>query len=86
MLYNVHMDITFIDGENTKGRIRDVFVKYKLPVPDWSTYDFKGLFDEAFRLHQYQTVVSFVPYQNITPIFSKNQKRFCSLTEILADT
>ncbi len=51
MLYNVHTDITFIDGENTKGRIRDVFVKYKLPVPDWSTYDFKGLFDEAFRLH-----------------------------------
>ena len=45
------MDIAFIDGENTKGRIRDVFVKYKLPVPDWSNYDFKGLFDEAFKLH-----------------------------------
>ena len=45
------MDIAFIDGENTKGRIRDVFIKYKHPVPDWSTYDFKGLFDEALKLH-----------------------------------
>lgn len=45
------MDIAFIDGENTKGRIRDVFVKYKLSVPDWCTYDFGGLFDEAFKLH-----------------------------------
>lgn len=45
------MDIAFIDGENTKGRIRDVFLKHKLPVPDWSTYDFKGLLDEVFKLH-----------------------------------
>ncbi len=45
------MDIAFIDGENTKGRIRDVFVKYKLSLPVWSSYDFKGLFDEAFKLH-----------------------------------
>jgi NYN domain len=45
------MDIAFIDGENTKGRIRDVFLKYKFPVPEWNTYDFKRLFDEVFRLH-----------------------------------
>jgi len=45
------MEIAFIDGENTKGRIRDVFYKYKLPTPDWSAYDFKGLFDNAFKLH-----------------------------------
>lgn len=45
------MDIAFIDGENTKGRIRDVFSKYNLQTPNWSTYDFKGLLDEAFKLH-----------------------------------
>jgi uncharacterized LabA/DUF88 family protein len=45
------MDIAFIDGENTKGRIRDVFAKYKLPLPNWDCYDFKGLFDEAFKLY-----------------------------------
>lgn len=49
-MYNVDMDIAFIDGENTKGRIRDVFAKYNLPIPVWSTYDFKGLFDESFKL------------------------------------
>ena len=51
MLYTLRMDIAFIDGENTKGRIRDVFVKHTLPLPDWSKYDFKGLLDEAFKLH-----------------------------------
>lgn len=51
MLYNKQMDIAFIDGENTKGRIRDVFAKYKLPLPSWDSYDFKGLFDEAFKLY-----------------------------------
>ncbi|MBP6881149.1 MAG: NYN domain-containing protein [Candidatus Pacebacteria bacterium] len=45
------MDIAFIDGENTKGRIKDVFIKHKRPIPDWSTYDFEGLFDEAFKLY-----------------------------------
>ena len=44
------MNIAFIDGENTKGRIREVFAKYKRPTPDWSTYDFKGLLDEAFSM------------------------------------
>jgi uncharacterized LabA/DUF88 family protein len=44
------MNIAFIDGENTKGRIRDVFTKYKKSAPDWSLYDFKGLFDEAFSM------------------------------------
>ncbi len=50
VVYNTFMNIAFIDGENTKGRIREVFTKYKHPTPDWSTYDFKGLFDEAFRM------------------------------------
>ncbi len=44
------MNIAYIDGENTKGRIREVFLKHRIPVPEWSTYDFKGLFDEAFAL------------------------------------
>ena len=54
------MNIAFIDGENTKGRIREVFVKHKRPVPDWSGYDFKGLFDEAFSLEAsaYEEVLS----------------------------
>ncbi len=51
MLYNTCMDIAFIDGENTKGRIKDVFAKYNLPMPSWNLYDFKGLLDEAFKLH-----------------------------------
>lgn len=44
------MNIAFIDGENTKGRIREVFTKYRLAHPEWSTYDFKGLFDEVFSM------------------------------------
>lgn len=45
------MDIAFIDGENTKGRIRDVFAKYGFEPPNWNEYDFKGLLDEAFKLY-----------------------------------
>lgn len=44
------MDVAFIDGENTKGRIREVFSKYKQTLPPWEKYDFKGLFDESFRI------------------------------------
>ena len=42
------MNIAFIDGENTKGRIREVFIKYGHDIPDCSKYDFRALFDEAF--------------------------------------
>lgn len=42
------MNVAFIDGENTKGRIREVFKKYNLDTPEWSHYDFKGLFDAVF--------------------------------------
>lgn len=45
------MDIAFIDGENTKGRIREVFLKHKRILPSWDKYDFRGLFDEAFRIN-----------------------------------
>ncbi len=45
------MDIAFIDGENTKGRIREVFLKHKQTLPPWEKYDFKGLLDESFRIN-----------------------------------
>lgn len=44
-------DIVFIDGENTKGRIKEVFIKHKQILPPWDKYDFKGLFDESFRIN-----------------------------------
>ena len=50
VVYTIGMNIAFIDGENTKGRIREVFLKHKRPTPEWSNYDFKGLFDEIFSL------------------------------------
>jgi uncharacterized LabA/DUF88 family protein len=49
------MNIAFIDGENTKGRIREVFLKYKIEIPDWDLYDFRGLFDEAFQMEAVST-------------------------------
>lgn len=50
-MYNVRMNIAFIDGENTKGRIKEVFKKYKLDTPEWSRYDFKALFDHVFSMN-----------------------------------
>jgi len=44
------MNIAFIDGENTKGRIREVYAKYNFEVPEWDKYNFKALFDEAFKM------------------------------------
>ncbi|MBP9843101.1 MAG: NYN domain-containing protein [Candidatus Pacebacteria bacterium] len=44
------MNIAYIDGENTKGRIREVFATLNVPLPAWDKYDFKGLFDEAFQI------------------------------------
>ena len=49
------MDIAFIDGENTKGRIKEVFLKHDQMLPPWEKYDFKGLFDESFRIHPVPT-------------------------------
>jgi NYN domain len=46
------MNIAYIDGENTKGRIRDVFSKHDLSFPDWDKYDFRGLFDTVFALEK----------------------------------
>ena len=43
------MGVAFIDGENTKGRIREVFLSFDHAVPVWETYDFKGLFDLVFQ-------------------------------------
>lgn len=45
------MNIAFIDGENTKGRIKEVFVKHKFDLPEWETYDFRGLFDHVFNIN-----------------------------------
>ena len=50
IVYNIEMNIIFIDGENIKGRINEVFKKHKIPLPEWEKYDFKGLFDEVFDL------------------------------------
>lgn len=38
------MNTIFIDGENFKYRIKDVFDKYRLSAPVWHIYDFHGLF------------------------------------------
>jgi len=43
------MNVAFIDGENTKGRIREVCQKYGVAAPVWSTYRFKDLFDHVFQ-------------------------------------
>ena len=37
--------IIFIDGENFRHRIKEVFDKVKETAPDWSAYDFAGLLD-----------------------------------------
>lgn len=44
--------IIFIDGENFRHRIKEVFDKMKEDVPDWSTYDFSGLLDCALAENQ----------------------------------
>jgi len=44
----------FIDAENCKSRIRDVFHKKKIKGLDFNTYDLKGLFDEIFEEHQHK--------------------------------
>ena len=44
----------FIDGENCKSRIRDVFRKREVLGLDFKTYDLSGLFDSIFGDHQLQ--------------------------------
>jgi uncharacterized LabA/DUF88 family protein len=39
--------ILLIDGENIKGKIRDVFKELGKEKPDWHEYDFKSLFDKV---------------------------------------
>jgi uncharacterized LabA/DUF88 family protein len=44
------MEVVFIDGENTKGRIREVYAKFSSPIPEWHEYDFAGLFTEVLTM------------------------------------
>jgi len=44
--------VIFIDGENLKNRIRDVFKKKEIPDFDFAAYDLKGLFDTILDEHQ----------------------------------
>ena len=39
--------ILLIDGENFKGKLKEVFKEAGRSRPTWHTYDFKGLFDAA---------------------------------------
>lgn len=41
--------ILLIDGQNTKGKIGDVFKETKENKPTWHQYDFKGLFDKVLE-------------------------------------
>lgn len=44
------MDTTLlIDGENIKGKIKDVFKELGKKKPTWHEYDFKGLFDKILE-------------------------------------
>ena len=50
----------FIDGENLKWRIRDVFKKKEVGGLDFGTYNLAGLFDAVLDEHQlsYQPAVA----------------------------
>jgi uncharacterized LabA/DUF88 family protein len=39
--------VLFIDGENVKGKIKDVFKELRKDNPVWHEYNFKGLFDRV---------------------------------------
>lgn len=41
--------ILFIDGQNLKGKIQEVFSFAKLPDPDWGSYDYSGLFHQVLN-------------------------------------
>ena len=39
--------VLFIDGENVKGKIKDVFKELRKDSPVWHEYNFKNLFDRV---------------------------------------
>ena len=41
--------ILLIDGENLKGKIKDVFKETRKDKPVWHEYDFKGLFEKILK-------------------------------------
>ena len=41
--------ILLIDGENLKGKIKDVFRETRKDKPVWHKYDFKGLFEKVLN-------------------------------------
>jgi uncharacterized LabA/DUF88 family protein len=41
--------VLLIDGENLKGKIKTVFRDAKKDKPTWHEFDFKGLFEKAFK-------------------------------------
>ncbi|OHA97911.1 MAG: hypothetical protein A3E02_02425 [Candidatus Zambryskibacteria bacterium RIFCSPHIGHO2_12_FULL_38_34] len=41
--------ILFIDGENLKGKVKDVFTLSKKDKPIWHEYNFKDLFDKVLE-------------------------------------
>ena len=44
--------IIFIDGENFRHRIKEVFEKFGKEEPDWSTYDYAGLLSGVLNGNQ----------------------------------
>ena len=46
------MEIVFIDGENLRGRIKEVFKKFNQDYPQWDRYDFKGLLTDVINTSQ----------------------------------
>lgn len=56
------MDIVFIDGENFRGRIKEVFKKFNKEYPQWDTYDFYGLLNDTI---DYQGSVPFRFYRAV---------------------
>jgi len=54
-------NVIFIDGENFKYRIKDVFDKYRMPVPAWHTYYFHGLLNAVIDNY---------------PTYTREEKRF----------
>lgn len=41
--------VLFIDGENFKGKIKEIFKEEKKLRPEWHTYNFIGLFDKILQ-------------------------------------
>lgn len=39
--------VLLIDGENLKGKVKDICDELKRPKPDWGTFNFDGLFERV---------------------------------------